>query len=904
MAVIETWYNQDLQAPVAVHYLDGNVFSQDNLGNLIGVNVFDGGAPASIAGSVSASCIRADGATVAVAGSLSGNTVSVILPEAVYAVPGVLSIVIKLTGGGSTTTLCAVVAHVYQSATDTTVDPGTVIPSIQDLIDQIYNAIASIPADYSALLDAMTAKAVDISTSKVTGYFINSSGVIASTSGHYAYTMPIPVEKGKRYCFTGTGTTQIAAICSCDSSGGNRAVLYVYGATDTQETFYYVPKEDGYIGVSFNYDEYFALTSVDDVLPQIIEGKESLIDLASVEIGKDWTGGTAANRAVLDVLVEPNREYFISVPGSTNLYSVSIVEKDGNNTGSLKSTMVYHDTSLRFITTNKTTRVIIQFNGINAISSSDLSNYPIFMYKYNSADYFAVDGVARSTFGIKSNMIDLSQVEIGKNWAGGSASNRARCIIPVLPNHQYTIIVPASANWSTISLVQKKDQYAGSIASATINTSEEYKFITEATAYWLYIQFNGSSDITSAMFEGYNIYLFPGLSMYEEVDSVARENSVGWIDKKIVWLGTSIPAAGKDGLNNRHTYPAFVGDILRATVFNEAVGSSAIHCKIPSNISVSNPYGFMSNFEAVSRCITNSLAEMEWIIEHFNDSNVFTQNVPESLSDDDKAFIRSCSWENKIGKYLQAGKFPDLWVFDHGHNDNPTATSEATYTARTELTGTQNDGYYVNGAYVSSSASSYFEFDVAGIPEVWLTGTIGSGYDVYDLLDGNGNVIGYKTNASEKAFDSLFIDTSSASKLRISDPNNLISTIHVVKYTYGSMYNSLYSYQGGMDFLINKIKEYNPKAQIVIIGEYENQKFPLVSQYQMDVANRWEFPIYKQWEQLGFSQQLVKVDGVWKTYLEVYIPDGLHPHTDTTMFTMRLMAENIAAWLNTVRNGK
>ena len=157
--MIETWYNQDLQVPVTVQYLDGNVFSQDNLGNLIGVNVFDGGAPASISGTVSATIIRADGVTVPVTGSLSGNSCYIILPSAAYVVPGPISIIIKLTGGGSTTTLCAIVANVYQSSTDAVVDPGTIIPSVSALIAEIENVAATIPQDYSELSLGFDSKA-------------------------------------------------------------------------------------------------------------------------------------------------------------------------------------------------------------------------------------------------------------------------------------------------------------------------------------------------------------------------------------------------------------------------------------------------------------------------------------------------------------------------------------------------------------------------------------------------------------------------------------------------------------------------------------------------------------------------------------------------------------------------
>jgi hypothetical protein len=152
MALIETWYNQDLQSPVVVHHLHGNVFSQDNQGNLIGVNVFDGDAPATLSGTVTGYIIRADGATVPVTGNLSGNSCTVILSEECYAVEGIISIVIKLAGNGSRTTLCAVVANVYASVTGTAIDSGTIIPDVQALIETINQAFASLPPDYNSLV--------------------------------------------------------------------------------------------------------------------------------------------------------------------------------------------------------------------------------------------------------------------------------------------------------------------------------------------------------------------------------------------------------------------------------------------------------------------------------------------------------------------------------------------------------------------------------------------------------------------------------------------------------------------------------------------------------------------------------------------------------------------------------
>ena len=175
MAQIETWYNQDLQQAVKVRYIDGNVFSADNAGNIVGVNLFDGGAPATLSGSVSALIIRADGATVAAVGTLSGNQVSVALPQSAYAVPGAISIVLKLTDGTTVTTVLAVVGVVYMSTTDTVVDPGTIIPDITTLVAEIEAAVASIPADYT---DLWTSLAPNYSTSNAykVGQYVTYNG--------------------------------------------------------------------------------------------------------------------------------------------------------------------------------------------------------------------------------------------------------------------------------------------------------------------------------------------------------------------------------------------------------------------------------------------------------------------------------------------------------------------------------------------------------------------------------------------------------------------------------------------------------------------------------------------------------------------------------------------------------
>lgn len=130
MAQFETWLKSDLQEPVRIVTVHGNVFTQDNMANRIGVEVTDGGEAATLSGSVLGYIIRADESTVVQTGSLSGNRAWVDLPENAYAVPGQIQVAIRLVAGDVKTVLGALTGYVARSTTDTIIDPGSAIPII------------------------------------------------------------------------------------------------------------------------------------------------------------------------------------------------------------------------------------------------------------------------------------------------------------------------------------------------------------------------------------------------------------------------------------------------------------------------------------------------------------------------------------------------------------------------------------------------------------------------------------------------------------------------------------------------------------------------------------------------------------------------------------------------------
>ena len=110
----------------------------DNLAHTWRVRVFDGGEAVALTGAtVTGYFVRTDGNTVAVQGSVEGSTAIVTLAQACYAFEGDLKGVMRLTLGGKTVTLSVLTLMVRKVLTDAIIDPGNVIPSLEDLLAQI-----------------------------------------------------------------------------------------------------------------------------------------------------------------------------------------------------------------------------------------------------------------------------------------------------------------------------------------------------------------------------------------------------------------------------------------------------------------------------------------------------------------------------------------------------------------------------------------------------------------------------------------------------------------------------------------------------------------------------------------------------------------------------------------------
>lgn len=134
------------------NFMNHSIGSGDALGDRFGVRVFRNGEPVSLGGTVAGYFVRnTTGETVVISsGVVSGNEAYVTLPEACYAVEGSFTLAIKVTSGSETVTMRIVDGVVSRTNTSVTVDPGTLVPSIETLISAINSAVGQIPVNYNA----------------------------------------------------------------------------------------------------------------------------------------------------------------------------------------------------------------------------------------------------------------------------------------------------------------------------------------------------------------------------------------------------------------------------------------------------------------------------------------------------------------------------------------------------------------------------------------------------------------------------------------------------------------------------------------------------------------------------------------------------------------------------------
>ena len=128
----------DINKPIRCDTL-GQIFERDSQAHSFQIAVVSNGSPVNLAGySAVAYFNRPTSDTVTFTGTVSGNVVTVVLPEACYAYQGHFNLVIKVTDGDeSRVTIYWAEGNVRPDANAGTVEPGEVVPDLTTLLAQM-----------------------------------------------------------------------------------------------------------------------------------------------------------------------------------------------------------------------------------------------------------------------------------------------------------------------------------------------------------------------------------------------------------------------------------------------------------------------------------------------------------------------------------------------------------------------------------------------------------------------------------------------------------------------------------------------------------------------------------------------------------------------------------------------
>lgn len=155
MAVITIERTVDLDRLGRPEQAQGTLYQQEEQAHKFIISAKRNGQHVDLSGTVSASFIRPDGVTVPLTGAIESGCATVTLDDQCYDVTGRFTLTIFTTDNGASTAIYSMTGNVRMTETDAAVDPGTIIPSVANLINQIGTVTETIPPDATQLRAAM-----------------------------------------------------------------------------------------------------------------------------------------------------------------------------------------------------------------------------------------------------------------------------------------------------------------------------------------------------------------------------------------------------------------------------------------------------------------------------------------------------------------------------------------------------------------------------------------------------------------------------------------------------------------------------------------------------------------------------------------------------------------------------
>jgi len=123
--------------------------------------------------------------------------------------------------------------------------------------------------------------------------------------------------------------------------------------------------------------------------------------------------------------------------------------------------------------------------------------------------------------------------------------------------------------------------------------------------------------------------------------------------------------------------------------------------------------------------------------------------------------------------------------------------------------------------------------------------------------------------------------------------------------------NDRTTFIGAMNYIIDEVLKYDARQEVLFIGHYENARKPRIYKAQENLFDYWDYPSFKTWEKLGWSQQIVQTTGYWSsgvwipsggslqslTITQIWMFDNLHP---ATLTARQYYANKLIGWFKTL----
>lgn len=393
-------------------FLRHSIGGGDKLANRFGVRVFRNGQPEALSGSCKGYFIRSSGETIVISdGTISGNVAYVTLPESCYAQEGVFSLAIKVESGSVKGTLRIVDGMVCRTSTDSAVDPGTIIPSVEALLAEIAAAEATIPLDYSNVNKALRLQQTGIQTQTMSW----EQGGIDGETGAFN-TSTIQIRTG--FIYVGKGN-----VIKITTSNGYRGHVRWYNGANTSQ---FVSGENSVSGYFTAPADYVALVCTEPnwgtIVPsegsnlgmKIVSGAEAEIGivkqafiLASVPIELDthtWVLSFPANN-YCRVITSFGEKIALNILGNVQLQQSCVIyyKKDTNEIVTRDYVTAIDDPNLYLIGITNGSQVvymnILSAFKVNGVTGAGCCPEFSFLYNYRYAPaYIAVLGDSISAY--------------------------------------------------------------------------------------------------------------------------------------------------------------------------------------------------------------------------------------------------------------------------------------------------------------------------------------------------------------------------------------------------------------------------------------------------------------------------------------------------------------------------